>query len=57
MEALYVPNALPPDLSDENQFAWVYKENFDAESLDNDMNYLYYKKMKTRYIFEVTNWF
>tara|TARA_B100000519_G_scaffold22670_1_gene16037 strand:- start:227 stop:490 length:264 start_codon:yes stop_codon:yes gene_type:complete len=46
----------PPLMSDEKIFEWEYKETQNTISPD-DEGYRYYKNLKARYIFEVTNWF
>lgn len=46
----------PPLLSDEKIFGWEYDET--QGTIDPaDEGYRYYKNLKSRYIFEVTNWF
>lgn len=46
----------PPLMSDEKIFEWEYKETQNTINME-DEGYRYYKNLKARYIFEVTNWF
>lgn len=46
----------PPLMSDEKIFEWEHKETMNTINLE-DEGYRYYKNLKARYIFEVTNWF
>lgn len=48
--------ARPPLLSDEKIFGWEYDET-QGQIDPADEGYRYYKNLKSRYIFEVTNWF
>jgi hypothetical protein len=48
--------ARPPLLSDEKIFEWEYRETQGPPD-QGDEGYRYYKNLKSRYIFEVTNWF
>ena len=51
---------LPIELNDETIFKWEHMEVLDTInqlSEEEAMKYNEYKKLKTRYIFEVTNWF
>lgn len=50
------PGPRPPLMSDEKIFEWEYKETHNQINMD-DEGYRYYKNLKARYIFEVTNWF
>jgi len=43
-------------MSDEKIFEWEYKETMNCINPE-DEGYRYYKNLKARYIFEVTNWF
>ena len=43
-------------MSDEKIFEWEYAET-QGQIDTNDEGYKYYKILKARYIFEVTNWF
>ena len=49
----------PPDLSQENIFNWEFGEICNPSPIDyeNDQGFKYYKYLKQRYIYEVTNWF